>query len=474
MKKLLLIALFLIAGCSSPHTYQDPLNPDDVTLEALKSHAELLENHYQKYAQVEGIIWQPERSDLSLEKPDVYGSGGDSAIFTGYKLATDVFRYATIEGTENLDKVMQSLRGVYILTHIAGPGVIARCAFPANQFKKWRYPTFWQGRIEKGFVWNSFPLKDPFKQGAYFPEMVYYTRATRDQLTGILFGLSVTWKHLQDGLSPPTSLSTIPAYKRDQGRIVEARKIIAKIVEDLYLHLRKHDFLIRDENGRNDTNADDVSGFQLLQLLALYKETVKISTPWRTERINKKYLDQFYVVTFPIRDIVNVFNNYSQYYSWNLRYARAYTVWLLENDEDRQQEIQEWVESNAWRYTKNHQCPFFIYIHDAMQDSFGSETALLSLKSLSLKPIRHTGSPLAGDVRDPNIFQVLFQQEAQYILAPHLRKATSYFTWTKRPWDVGGGDPGQPFWGDTTGLDYLLPYWMGRYYKFVTSKTRRN
>ena len=163
MKKLFLISsLLFLVSCASPHVYDDPLNPDDVSINELEDRAILLENHYQKYAQVEGVIWQPNRSDLSLEHPDSYGSGGDSAIFGGYKLAADVFRYAAIGKTENLNKALQSLRGVYILTHIAGPGIIARCAFPADQPEKWGFPAFWQHRIDKGFVGTS--AKDSFQK----------------------------------------------------------------------------------------------------------------------------------------------------------------------------------------------------------------------------------------------------------------------------------------------------------------------
>jgi len=460
MRRILLVALIAaLAGCVTPHEYVDPVDPSIVTLQQLHDHADVAEDHYQKYSQVAGIIWQPTRSDISLPNPDKYGSGGDSCLFTGHKFAADVYRYRVTGKTEDLDRALQSLRGLYILTHITGtPGVIARCAFPADQPEKWSYPTHWQSRIDRGFVGTSpTDVADPFT-GGVFPQMIYYTRATKDQLTGLLHGLGVGWKYLQ------------PVNAGDTAKIILARQNISDITEDVYNHLRAFDFKIRDENGRNDTNADGVDGLLKLQLLAVYKETVVFTNPGRSPRILDKYNAQFGSGFFTLEDlpIIYQFNNYSQYYAWNLRHLRGYTIYILEQDPIAQATIQEWFSKRLWVHVSGHLNAKFIFIYNAVtENGLKLEDAGFAMRSLYLKPLRDTGSPLAGDERKPSVFQVLIKDWDRFILAPHLRKSTSYSTWQKEPWDVGSGVPGEVYLGSATGLDYILPYWMARFYNLL-------
>jgi hypothetical protein len=464
MNKSVLASLLLLAlaGCVTPHEYVDPVDPNVVTLADLENHAEVLETHYQTYNQVEGIIWQSVRSDPSLEHPDRYGSGGDSCIFGGHKLAADVFRFGVTQKNEDLDKVLQSLRGIYILTHITGtPGVMCRAAFPADQAEKWGYPERWAGRRQQFIHTSQANVPDPFQPGATFPSMVYYTRATKDQLTGLLFGLTVAWELLPDS----------PDKLKDQSRwweVARAKEVIAQIVEDVYNQLRRHDFKIRDENGINETNADGVDGLMLLQLLAIYKETVFVSNPSRARRIHDKYQNQFSGGFFTAGDIFHRWNNYSQYYAWNLRYLRGYTVYILENSTRRRGMIKKWYEDRLWQFTKGHLNAKFIFLYNAVTlKNKKLDDALFAMKSLKLKPIRGYDSPLAGDERKPGVLEVLFGDWDRFILPPHLRKPTSYSTWQKEPWDVGSaGHKGRE---DATGVDFLLSYWLARYYGFIPS-----
>ena len=453
MKKLLL-PLILAVGCTVPHDYVDPIRPIDVTLAELAVHADATESHYQTYNQVEGVIWQSRRSKDTLANPDLYGVGGDSALFGGFKVAADVFRYNVTKKWEDLLRVKQSLRGIYILTHITGtPGVIARCAFPTYRKEEWEYPARWAHRMQ--FVSNS-PLDvlDPFN-GTTFPEMTYYTRATKDQLTGLLLGLGVTLKYLTvDEESLPD----------EQDLIIKCRKLAAKTALDIYGHLRKYDFKIRDEKGENDTTADSVAGLLNLQLLAVCKVAARMTNPLLAKELQEKFDDQLCCVFPAIGDLLHIFTNYTQYYAWNLRYTRAYTVYIMSDDVVKQ-EVRDWCSGYLWPYIKGHRNTWFIYINNVIDPSKGKlDEAGLSLRSTSLRPTRGMSPPHAGDERKPSILQVLFTNIDEFTMPPHLRKVTSYFLWQKEPWDTGGGLPLTLSREDPTGLDFILPYWMGRFY----------
>ena len=168
-------------------------DPTAVTGWGLYDRALFVEANYQEYHCVNGIIWKGYYADAQDEHPSLYGTGGDSALFTGFYLATAVYRFLLTQEETDLDIVFQTVRGLHILTHVSGiPGVIARCAFPADQPEKWRFPHAWQSRIEAGLVYESpDDIPDIGNPDKNYPVFIFYTKASRDQLTGILYGLGV-------------------------------------------------------------------------------------------------------------------------------------------------------------------------------------------------------------------------------------------------------------------------------------------
>jgi hypothetical protein len=458
VRKLFIFSILLIVGCSSPNSYKDTQDPSAVTLDQLSKHAVAVAEHYQLYSQVEGVLWQTRRSDDNLPTPDLYGPGADSALFGGFKVASDVFRYMVTGAIGDLHKVQQSLSGIYILTHITGtPGVIARCAFPVGQEDKWSYPSKWKSRIDEGFTSIGGALQDPFDDAHTITPMIYYTRGTKDQLTGLLLGVTVVWELLESVEDGHAALVT------------RCRAVAAQIVYDIYEHLKTYDFYIRDERGKNDTNADHVAGFMKLQLLAIYKETVGAIEPQKVKEIRDAFYELLPGVLPEIGDYFHIFNNYQQYFAWNLRYAGALTVFLTNEDVAVRKRLKAWCNSFLWPYIKDHQNTWFIYANNVIDPEKGRlNDALLALKSLYLRPIRGVNSAAAGNVSKPSLLQVLFSDLSPFVVPPHLRKMTDYFTWQKEPWDTGEGDvPNQLTNQDPVGLDYLLVYWMGRYYGFI-------
>lgn len=458
MKKLALASLLFVVGCTTPHDYTDPLDPSGVTLVQLEQHAQDVATHYQAYNQVYGVIWQSRYTDPSLPTPDRYGSGGDSCLFTGFKIAADVYRYRVTGKLEDLEKVKQSLQGLYILTHITGKrGVLARCAFPVSDGAKWNYPDGWQDDVDKQFGGIApTPVANPFTPGVNFPEMFYYTRATKDQMTGVVLGTAVAWELLK---------AVNPA---DAPLVDKCREVTAQIVSDVYAQLDEYNFLIRDQKGENDTSADKVDGLLKAALLSVYKEVLAVTDPPAAGPIK----DEFYTLLGSVLpepgDYFAIFSSYTQYFAWNLRYSRALTIFLTNDDPSVKSKVGAWCNDFLWPHVKNHQSAWFIYINNVVSPGSGELAAgNLSVRSLSLRPIKGRNSPLAGDSRKPNVFEVLFTDISKFVLPPHLRKDTDYWTWQKEPWDTGSGSPNDVSKQDPTGLDYLMVYWMGRYYGFL-------
>ena len=148
---------------------------------ALADWARELERRYVRHVEVEGVVWQPLRSSPSIVEPDRYGSGGDSMLFTGVALSGWAWKYAA---TGDSDRLIEAVRGLWILTHVAGRGVLCRAAFPASRDVEFGWPGSWAGRDPR-FVGETpaGAIPDPIR-GGHLPAMRWYTRATRDQITG--------------------------------------------------------------------------------------------------------------------------------------------------------------------------------------------------------------------------------------------------------------------------------------------------
>lgn len=440
-------------------------DPSTVTSAELATHAAELEDHYMQYHDSYGVVFQAYRDSVTDAAPTWYGGGGDSLLFTGYRLAACVYRYKVTGLPDAKAKVLDAVRGLYILTHATGtPGVLCRSAFPEGREADWRFPAMWQGRIDNGFVHTGPALPDPLNPSVMMPRFTYYTRCTRDQLTGLLYGLGVSWAELQ-GPDP---------------ELAAARQVVAQIVEDVYNHLVLHDFRIRDENGLNDTSADEIDALLMLQLLAVYRHTVSVTNPGRYAQISTDYhdaLDGLLCKGFYWSDTFNRFNNVyyifgikvSSYYSWNLRHARIFTIWRLESGRPFiQGEILDYFEGWIWKHVAGHRNAFFTLTHDAMA-GVAPSTGVWSLQSLSLRPLRGWCSPVAEGM--PNAYDEPSQLSRflgladDDVLPPHLKEPTTYWTWQEDPWRNGVSEPSGS--EESTGLGFLLPYWFGRYYGLV-------
>jgi len=160
-------------------------------------------------------------------------------------------------------------------------------------------------------------------------------------------------------------------------------------------------------------------------------------------------------------------DNLQQYYAHNLRAMRAYTVWSLETDQERKDVMVSYSEEHWRKWTKGHQNAWLSWLWSSMSGETDDGEGLLAIKSLMLKPTRLWSSPLAGKGEVPEFFAVTFNTTPRWVIPPHLRKPTAYSTWQKEPWDVGNLPYDTQGLGDMTGVDYLVPYWLGRLHGFI-------
>jgi hypothetical protein len=331
---------------------------------ALAAWATELERRYVRYVEVDGVVWQPLRSGPAQPEPDRYGSGGDSLLFTGIALAGFSWKY---EVTGDSDRMIGALRGLWILTHAAGRGVLCRAAFPADRGREFGWPDAWSGRDPR-FVGET-PADEIFDpiRGGHLPALRWYTRATRDQLTGVVLGLTAAW-HAATG--PPAN----PAVS------ALVRRVVPEITRDVVMQLRAHGWRIRDAENENDTSADDVDGLLRVAVLGLARAVGVANTDREYQRAFAREVDRIEPLGFFDR-----YGNLFQYYAHGLRAARSYSVWLLEEDPRHRAQLVARARASWRRPTEHHGNAWLAWLWFAMSGARPDDEGLRALYELRLR-----------------------------------------------------------------------------------------
>ena len=438
-----------MGGGPSDTTYLlriDPAAVESGGPESLAAWAAELERRYVRDVEVDGVVWQPLRSSAAVREPDRYGSGGDSMLFTGIALAGWTWKYAA---TADSERLIESVRGLWILTHVAGRGVLCRAAFPASRDREFGWPEAWAARDPR-FVGETpaGAIRDPIR-GGDLPAMRWYTRATRDQITGLVLGLASAWKIAADPATDP-ALSAV------------LRPVVAQTTSDVVDQLRAHGWRIRDARGHNETTADHVDGLLRVAVLGLARAVGMPDADRDYQREFGRHVER----GSPL-GVFDRYNNVQQYYAHGLRAARSYAIWLLDEDPQHRARLVDHAWTHWRRWTDHHGNAWLAWLWFAMAGTPPDDEGLRALYELRLKPSRLWASPLAGRWTRPSFDAATLGTTAAWALPVYLRQPTNYSIWQKEPWDPGDDPRDARGLEDSTGVDFLSAYWLGRAQGFV-------
>ena len=143
----------------------------------------------------------------------------------------------------------------------------------------------------------------------------------------------------------------------------------------------------------------------------------------------------------------------SSYFKFNLDYMSFYNLVRLQNNSDNQAAYQI-----VRDYTASHQNAFFDIVDAALEGANASRDAEMRslLDQWLQRPKRETYVDLSGTVA------VCGSEACQPIPVP--LRPTLEFLWQIDPFQLAGGGDGTV---EGSGIDYILPYWMGRYYGVI-------
>jgi hypothetical protein len=380
--------------------------------DALKIDAGLQQRHLPFGTILDPIFTQP-----TSEIVKGYTRCGDSALWTGFYLAAEAYRYKVTRDPEALDNAWRALTGLRRLVYVTGNNLLARCAFP----------------VESDFAGDiiSEESRNGVHIGNYESRGYYWVGSTsRDQYVGVFFGLAAAWDLIDDPAMGAT---------------------VADLTWRLIDFLQIHNWNVRMPDGKFSTTFT-LRPDQQLSILAIGRHILP-------SRYGSDYADfatfHFFLVPTPIS--IEVLDVYDSYFKFNLDTVTLYNLIRLENNPARRDTY--WGAYDLLRKTlDDHQNAHFNMIDYALKGANArrdQETVAL-LESWLARPRRDFGVNLNGQV--PVCFNFACQP-----IPVELRVPTD-FLWQRNPFQLTGGGDG---FIESAGIDYLLPYWMARYYGVV-------
>ena len=336
-----------------------------------------------------------------------YSRCGDSAIWTGHYLAAEAFRFSVTKTPEALAAARKGLRGVQLLIDVTGPeNLLARCAL----------------RVDS--VYAAGPRKEERRHGesrGSVDGVDYYWigNTSRDQYIGVFFGLSVAYDHLPEDRPVIRDLGT---------------RLLDRVLADGW-SVFNTSFLLRPD-----------------QQLAL----LQVGRQINPERFRAPYEDmrrRAIGIGLPIS--LEAFDEHGSYFKFNLDAIALYSLLRLEEESARRGDYIATYRTFR-SIIADHGNAFFNVIDRAVIGPNAQRDA---------ETVRLMGQWLDRPRRDFYVdlrakYEACGSDRACDPIPVADRVRTDYL-WQRSPYLLFGGGSGRI---ETPGIDFILPYWMGRYY----------
>jgi len=352
---------------------------------------------------------------FTLTNSDVVGGYtrcGDSALWTGSYLAAEAFRYKVTQSPDALNNVKSALAAVKGLVDITGKNLLARCMVPVDS----PYAAAISSQeAANGIYTNS------------SAGWIWVGNTSRDEYTGVMFGLAVTYDMVPDGT---------------------LRATISDLVTLLVDFLDGHNWSVVMPDGSSGTSFL-VRPDQIETFLAIGRHV----NPDHFTSFSYQAQRDLFATTVPVPITVDAASDGS-YFKFNLDYLNLYNLIRLESSSAKA--IYEAAYSQLRSATASHQNAFFNVIDLALNgpDSSRDNETLSLLDGWLLRLRRDFGVDRSHSV------PVCGAQACQAL--PVWLRPNTDFLWQRSPFQLSvSGGAGII---ETAGIDYILPYWMARYY----------
>ncbi len=345
-----------------------------------------------------------------------YTRCGDSAIWTGHYLAAEAFRYKVTGSADALANAQEALAGLTLLTDVTGTNLLARCAVP----------------LDSGYLASI--VQQESANGSYMGSSaagkayMWIGNTSRDEYLGAFFGLCVAYDMIGDA---PTR--------------AQIAALITRLLDNLLAHVWT---IVLPDLSVSTTFV--IRPDQQLTLLQIGRHV--------NAKYNGAYSSLAILAPSVIAPIsVDAADTHSSYFKFNLDYISFYHLIGLEDSSFR-----KIFYSSAYGIlraaTVTHQNAHFDMIDRSISGPNPGRDfdTRVFLDQWLKRPRRDPYVDLRGvypSCGSPGT-------EACNPI-PILARVPTDFLWQRDPFQLTGGGSGVI---EGSGIDYILPYWMARYY----------
>jgi len=368
-----------------------------------------------------GTILDPIFASATSEQIVGYTRCGDSAIWTGHYLAAQAFRYRVTGSPEALANASRALDGLTLLTDVTGTNLLARCAVPVNsEFAAGITQEEANNGVYPGIASNT--------------SYSWIGNTSRDQYIGVFFGLGVAYNNIADS---------------------KFRARVSALGTRLLQFLLDHAWTVVMPDLRISTTFIGRPD-QQLSLLQIGRRLN--SSRFYTAYRNLAGIAAVSVLTPISLEVTDV---HSSYFKFNLDTINLFHLVTLEDSFVRKATFKKAYDVLR-NTTDDHGNPHFNMIDRAVNGTNPTRDAntAIYLDQWLTRPRRDFGVDLRGKFPSCTADAT---EACQPIPIP--QRVTTDFLWQRSPFQLVGGGSGRI---ESPGIDYLLPYWMARFYGVVT------
>ncbi len=351
-----------------------------------------------------GGIMDPVYASATSNTITGYTRCADSALWTGAWLAAESYHYAVDQSPAALTNVKNAIAAIQGLVDVTGHNQLARCMFAPG----WQFAAGVESEESaSGNAINQAP-----------PTWVWVGTTSRDEVVGVYFGLAVAYDLVND----PGVHASIGPIAHLLGGFISGNITWSA------------DGSITTTFGVRPEEASDVV------------DTTKHVNP------GDGISGPFITVPFDSGVLVDIQAN-SSYFKFNLDYMSFFN--LVRYNPNSSQDLGAYVDVR--NYTANHQNPYFDMIDHALRGANNFDTEVRPLLDQWL--LRPKRDPYIDDTK---LVKNCGSEACSPIPVP--MRPTTDFLWQRDPFQLTGGGYNTI---EGAGVDYVLPYWMGRYYGVI-------
>jgi len=375
--------------------------------------AELISDRIQNFHMPHGVVGES-RFDGPTSSNLVQLYDGDGAIWTGHYLAAESFRYAVTGSPVALAYAKRALQSIKMLATISGTGKLSRTVFP----------------VDTRYVDLRSMDKDYHRTTYEGQEFYYRGNVTRDQYEGIYLGLAVAYDLIDDE---------------------EVHNLCRDLITRMTDYLIKKKWTLHNPGGSRHIETFIGRYDQMLSVLQVAKHVnpSRFSGKYKTTRFFWSWLVGFPQILHGSHAVT------SGYSGLNLDYGYFYNLIRLEqNSKIRKKYMNSY--SRLRTVTKSHVNPYFNMIDFALSgvDEARDRETLEALEAQLQRNPRNFPVDLRGKYKACKV-------NIACVVIPVADRPYEDFLWQRHPFALSGGGDGSI---ESPRVDYILPYWMARYY----------